>query len=90
MEDRSKAGPGRRAGSDSTTDPDREGTPNRFPGEGISPARNTQEGKPGLDRGATPGAHGDRPPHQDIKPGTRRDLEQADLGQTDAEPDADD
>ena len=77
MDKRNKEGPGRRAGSEAT-EPDREGTPNRFAGEGISPARSTREGKPGLDQGATPGAHGDRPPHQNVPPGTKRDLEQTD------------
>lgn len=79
MKKRRKAGPGRHAG-DTVLEPDKEGTPTRFTGQGISPARNTREGKPGLDQGATPGAHTDRPPHLDIKPGTRLDLEQTDTG----------
>ncbi len=32
--------------------------------------------KPGLDRGAVSGAHGNQPPHQNIKPGTKLDIEQ--------------
>jgi hypothetical protein len=42
---------------------------------GHSPAKNAQEAKPGRERGAEPGAHGDRPPHPDVKPGTDLDLE---------------
>ena len=31
------------------------------------------------ERGRQPGAHGNRSPHVDIKPGTRRDLENLDV-----------
>ena len=76
--DKPKAGPDRTPGSDPTVDPDPQGTPNRMAGGGVSPARNAPEGKPGMDQGAQPGAHGDRPPHQNVKPGTRLDLEEQD------------
>jgi hypothetical protein len=72
MKEKKQAGADRRAGS-AATEPDVEGTPNRLGGH--SPAKNAQEAKPGRERGAEPGAHGDRPPHPDVKPGTALDLE---------------
>ena len=53
---------------DPKKDPSLEAKPENMPDE--------LNGKPDLDRGAVPGAHGDRPPHQNIKPGTKIDLEQ--------------
>lgn len=54
------------------------GDPKRDPALDAKPDTSTDElnQKPGLDRGAVAGAHGDRPAHQDIKPGTKLDLEQ--------------
>ena len=54
------------------------GDPKRDPALDAKPdgAADELNQKPGLDRGAVPGAHGDRPPHQEVKPGTKLDLEQ--------------
>jgi hypothetical protein len=53
------------------------GDPHRDPAldEGPNNVPDSMTNKPGQDRGAVAGAHGDRPPHQDIKPGTRLDIE---------------
>ena len=73
MKRKKQSGPDTYPGSNPVEDPDVMGTPQRLGGR--SPARNAHEAKPGRQRGAEPGAEGDRPPHQNVKPGTRLDLE---------------
>ena len=53
------------------------GDPKPDPALDAKPDSATDElnGTPGLDRGAVPGAHGDRAPHQEVKPGTKLDIE---------------
>lgn len=43
--------------------------------EGPDNVPDSMTNKPGKDRGAVAGAHGNQPPHQEIKPGTKLDIE---------------
>jgi hypothetical protein len=53
------------------------GDPKRDPALDAGPNHvpDSLNNKPGHDDGHAAGAHGDNPPHQNIKPGTKLDIE---------------
>lgn len=52
------------------------GDPHRDPAlDGPEGVPDDTTNKPGHDRGHAAGAHGNQPPHQNIKPGTRLDID---------------
>jgi hypothetical protein len=73
--EQSKIGMGRRRQGD--TEPDRGDDRNRSLDRAIEKA---PDGDTGYERGKQSGARGTTTPHEPVKPGTRRDLEDANPG----------